>query len=282
MKTKKFMGAHTSSSGGVFNAVTNAVKINANAFALFVKNQRQWNAKPLEIEVIESFKSAMKINGFDANQVLAHAGYLINLANSDCEKRAKSLDSFIDELKRVKLLGLDRLNVHPGSHLQEISEEEALNLVVDSINLAHETVPDIIVVIENTAGQGSNLGYKFEHLSHIIQGVKDKNRIGVCLDTCHAFAAGYDISTEVGYTHTFDEFDRLIGFKYLKGIHLNDSMVKLGSKKDRHESIGKGLIGIDFFKRFMKDERFNLMPIILETIDETLWREEIELLRSFQ
>jgi len=279
---KKLIGAHTSASGGVANAVINAVNIDASAFALFVKNQRQWNAKPLEESTIIEFKQAMKENNFQAHQVLPHAGYLINLANADSEKREKSIESFIDEMKRVQALGLDRLNVHPGSHLQEISEAEALDLVVECIDQACEAVQDILVVIENTAGQGSNLGYSFEHLSHIIQGVKDTSRIGVCFDTCHAFAAGYDISTEEGYIQTFNEFERIVGFRYLKGIHLNDAMVKLGSKKDRHESIGKGNIGMEFFKRFMKDDRFNGIPIILETIDETIWTQEIQLLRSFE
>jgi len=278
----KFLGAHTSASGGVYNAIIHANNINANAFALFVKNQRQWSAKPIETEVAHEFLALMKEYGFSASQVLPHAGYLINLANADIEKREKSLASFIDELQRVKLLGLDRLNIHPGSHLDEISEEAALNLVVECINRAHKAVKDILIVIENTAGQGTNLGYKFEQLAYIINGVEDKSRIGVCFDTCHAFVSGYDMRTLETYHATFEAFENIVGFNFLKGVHLNDSLAKLGSKKDRHESIGKGHIGMEFFKMFMKDKRFDGIPIILETIDETIWKDEIELLRSFE
>lgn len=279
---KKWIGAHTSASGGVVNAIHHACELEANAMAFFVKNQRQWSAKPLEAEGIEQFKKALIMAKLSPEQVLVHAGYLINLANPEKEKRDKSLESFIDEMERVLQLGLDRINIHPGSHLEGASESQALEWVAECINEAHLRVPKIMVVIENTAGQGSNLGYSFQHLAEIISKVKDQSRIGVCLDTCHAYAAGYDIATPEGYEKTMCDFEEIVGWRFLKGVHLNDAKVSLGSKKDRHESIGKGSLGIDFFKRLMKDRHFNGVPIILETIDENLWKEEIALLRSFE
>lgn len=276
-----YLGAHVSIQGGVANAFKNAEAIGANGFGMFVKNQRRWDAKPYTEEDIFSFKDAMKRYGFKPEQILPHDGYLINLGHPELEKREKSLNAFIDEMERVNQLGLIYLNTHPGSHLKEISEDECVALIADSINKAHKVVPNVIVVLENTAGQGSNMGYKFEHLRGIIDLVEDKNRIAVCLDTCHTVAAGYGLSTEEEYNKTMDEFEKIVGFKYLKGIHLNDSMFETGSKKDRHHSIGKGTLGIEFFQRFMNDERFMNIPIVMETIDETIWREEIELLRSF-
>jgi len=281
--SKKLIGAHVSASGGVFNAPKNAYEIGAKAFALFVKNQRQWVAKPLDEETINKFKSEMKRYGYTPEQVLPHAGYLINLGNPEIEKREKSINAFIDEINRCKSLGLIYNNIHPGSHLKAMSEEECLDLISESINIVLDKTKDsgVTIVLENTAGQGSNLGYKFEHLAHIINKVNDKSRIGVCLDTCHTLAAGYDLLTEDGYNNTFDDFERIVGFEYLKGIHLNDSKFGVGTKKDRHDSIGKGVMGIDFFKKFINDERFNDIPITLETIDDSLWKEEIELLYSF-
>ncbi len=277
----KYIGAHVSAAGGVQNTVKNAQQINAKAFGMFVKNQRQWNAKPLSEKTIEEFKTELKNTEYSADYILPHAGYLINLGNPDIDKREKSLNSFIDELNRCNLLGLKYLNIHPGSHLKEISESECIKLIADNINLAIKKVKDIIIVLENTAGQGSNLGYSFKNLADIIEQIEEKSRIGVCLDTCHAFAAGYDLKTTEGYESTFNEFEEIIGIKYLKGIHLNDSKFNCGLKKDRHQSIGKGKIGIPFFKRFMNDKRFNNMPIILETIDPDIWKEEIEMLYSF-
>jgi deoxyribonuclease IV len=274
----KYIGAHVSASGGVHHAVENAEKINAKSFALFVKNQRQWNAKPLEKKIIHSFKHALIKEGYSTKYILPHAGYLINLGNSDKEKRKKSLDCFIEELNRCRVLGLEYLNIHPGSHLREISEETCLDLIVDSIEQAMDAVTDIKIVLENTAGQGSNLGNKFEHLAYIIKKIKDKKRIGICLDTCHMFAAGYDVKTHEGYKAAFKHFEDIVGLNYLTGIHLNDSKFACGSRKDRHESIGKGHLGITFFERFMNDPRFNNMPIILETIDSDIWKEEIRML----
>ncbi len=274
----KYIGAHVSTEGGVYNAAQNAFDINAKAFAIFVKNQRQWAAKPLDNATVLSFKESITAHSFKPEYILPHAGYLINLGSPNGENRKKSVESFVDELFRCSKLGLKYLNIHPGSHLNEISEDECINLIADSIEQGIDAVKGIKIVIENTAGQGSNIGYKFEHLAQIIERVKDKPRIGVCIDTCHTFAAGYDIKDPKKYKETMKKFEDIVGLKYLTGIHLNDSKVPLASKKDRHESLGKGYLGLDFFKRFINDSRFDNMPIILETIDETLWKEEIELL----
>ena len=278
----KYIGAHVSASGGVENAVINAKNIDANGFALFTKNQRQWNAKPLTQKSISKFKELIKEHNYSIDGILPHDSYLINLGHPEEEKRKKSLDAFIDEIKRVEVLGLKYLNFHPGSHLRKISEQECLDLIVESINFAIKESDSAILVLETTAGQGSNLGYKFEHLAYIIDKVEDKSRIGVCIDTAHIFAAGYDIRTKEAYQKTMDEFDRIIGFKYLKGMHINDSKAKLASRVDRHHSLGKGEIGINAFKFIMEDKRIDNIPLILETIDPSLWKEEIKLLRSFE
>lgn len=276
----KRIGAHVSITGGVENAPYNAREIGAKAFALFTKNQRRWTAKDLEEKNILEFKRRIEEIGIEPKYILPHDSYLINLGNADEEKRNQSFEAFVDEMKRCNELGLLYLNMHPGSHLKEISEEQSMDLIIDCINKAHELVPNVTVVLEITAGQGSNLGYTFEQLAYIINGTINKNRIGVCLDTCHMFAAGYDIRTKDSYTKTMNNFEEIVGFKYLKGVHLNDSMVPLASKKDRHESIGKGELGLEFFELLMNDERFDDIPIVLETIDETIWKNEIEYLYS--
>ena len=278
----KYIGAHVSAAGGVENAVINAKEINANGFALFTKNQRQWSAKPLSEKSIKKFKELMEEYGFNADSVLPHDSYLINLGHPEIEKRKKSLNAFIDEARRVEELGLKYLNFHPGSHLKKISEEECLDLIIDSINFAIKETNSCIFVLETTAGQGSNLGYKFEHLAYIIDGVEDKERIGVCIDTAHIFAAGYDIRTKEAYDKTMQEFDEIIGFKYLKGMHINDSKAKFASRVDRHHSLGKGEIGLDAFKFIMQDKRIDNIPLILETIEPEIWEEEIKLLRNFE
>lgn len=275
----KRIGAHVSAGGGVENAPVNAVGIGADAFALFTKNQRQWVAKALTDDSITLFKSRVKESGLDTRYILPHDSYLINLGHPDPEAIAKSRDAFIDEMKRCDQLGLQLLNFHPGSHLNKITVEECLDRVAESINIALGQTSGVTAVIENTAGQGSNIGNRFEHLRYIIDRVDDKSRVGVCIDTCHAFAAGYDLADH--YDETFDEFDNIVGFSYLRAFHLNDTKKPLGSRVDRHESIGKGCIGIDFFKRLMADPRFDDMPLILETPDESIWPEEIALLRSF-
>ncbi|MGE4396132.1 MAG: deoxyribonuclease IV [Sulfurimonas sp.] len=278
----KFVGAHVSASGGVFNAVENAVAIGAKAFALFTKNQRQWNAKELDNETIEKFKKALQESGILPKHVLPHDSYLINLGHPEADKREKSMDAFLDEVQRCEQLGLDRLNFHPGSHLKQISEDECLGKIADAMNITLEKTQGVSLVLENTSGQGSNLGWKFEHLAQIIDKIEDKNRVGVCIDTCHMFTAGYDIRTREAYDKTWSEFDKIIGFKYLMGMHINDSKAKFESHVDRHHSLGKGEIGLDAFRFIMNDERMNDIPLILETIDDTLWKEEIALLYSFE
>ena len=277
----KFVGAHVSASGGVFNAVKNAEAIGAKAFALFTKNQKRWEAKPLDTLSIDKFKKALDESGILPKHILPHDSYLINLGHPDEQKLIKSRMAFIDELERCGQLGLDRLNFHPGSHLKEISEDECIVKIAESINIALDRTTGVKTVIENTAGQGSNMGYTFEHLAHIIDKVEDKNRVGVCIDTCHMFTAGYDIRTREAYDKTWEEFDKIVGFKYLMGMHINDSKPELGSHVDRHHSLGLGKIGLDAFKFIMNDERMDDIPLILETIDNSIWREEIELLYSF-
>ncbi|MCR5394857.1 MAG: deoxyribonuclease IV [Bacteroidales bacterium] len=276
----KYIGAHTSSAGGPQNAVAEAVSIGANALALFTRNQKSWVSKPLEPKQIEAFRQALAASGIRPEHVLPHDSYLINLGNPTAEGLEKSRTAFLDELQRAEQLGLKWVNFHPGSHLNQISPEACLDLIAESINWALDQTTTAVAVIENTAGQGSNLGYDFRHLARIIEGVNDKSRVGVCIDTCHTFAAGYDLSTEAGYEQTFEEFGRIVGWQYLHGIHLNDSKKGCGSRVDRHESIGMGMLGEAFFGRMMRDPRFDDMPIILETPDESKWKEEIEHLRS--
>ena len=277
----KYFGAHVSASGGVENAPRNAHEIGATAFALFTKNQRQWAAPPLSQAQIEAFKEACEKYGYSAEQILPHDSYLINLGHPEEEGLQQSRDSFFHEMSRCEALGLDRLNFHPGSHLKKISEEESLDRIAESINMALERTEGVIAVIENTAGQGSNLGYDFAHLRYIIDRVEDKSRVGVCIDTCHAFAAGYDLSTEESCEKVFAEFEQIVGFKYLKGMHLNDAMKPLGSRVDRHSPMGDGVLGIDVFRYVARDKRFDGIPLILETPDESRWAEEIARLKAF-
>ena len=277
----KYIGAHVSASGGVDNAPRNAHSIGATAFALFTKNQRQWAAPPLSEEQIAAFREACQTLGYKPEQILPHDSYLINLGHPEKEGLEKSRASFLHEMQRCQQLGLDRLNFHPGSHLKKISEQESLDLVAESINIALDKTEGVTAVIENTAGQGSNLGYAFWHLSYIIDRVEDKSRVGVCLDTCHSFAAGYDLSTEEGCDKVFAEFESEVGFKYLRGMHLNDAMKPLQSRVDRHTPLGEGFLGITPFRYIMQDTRFDGIPLILETPDEERWAEEIALLKSF-
>ncbi len=277
----KYFGAHVSASGGVENAVKNAKDIGATAFALFTKNQRQWLAPALTEAQIATFKSAMTEAGYEAMQILPHDSYLINLGHPEEEGLQKSRESFFEEMQRCELLGLDRLNFHPGSHLKKISEEESLNRIAESINMALARTKGVTAVLENTAGQGSNLGFKFEHLAYIIERVEDKSRVGVCLDTCHSFAAGYDLRTKEACDATFAEFDRIVGFNYLRGMHLNDAMKPLGSRVDRHSPLGEGEIGWECFKYIAQDPRFDNIPLVLETPDEARWPEEIAKLKEF-
>lgn len=276
----KYIGAHVSAAGGVENAPVNANAIGASAFALFTKNQRQWVAPPLTKQSIELFAKRCEDYGYKPNAILPHDSYLINLGNPDAEALQKSRKVFIDEMKRCEQLGLDRLNFHPGSHLGKISEEESMRLIAESINIALQETSSVIAVIENTSGQGSNIGFKFEHLNYIIGLVDDKTRVGVCIDTCHAFTAGYDLKSKNGFDRTFNDFETIVGFKYLKGMHLNDTKKGLGSRVDRHENLGDGLLGIDPFRWIIADPRFDGIPLILETPDESKWVKEIQLLKS--
>ena len=277
----KYIGAHVSASGGVENAIKNAKEIGATAFALFTKNQRQWIAPELTPSQITLFRDLMTKEGFSAGQILPHDSYLINLGHPDSDGLEKSRDSFFEEMRRCELLGLDRLNFHPGSHLKRIDEEGSLQRIAESINMALDRSKGVTAVLENTAGQGSNLGYKFEHLAYIIDRVEDKSRVGVCLDTCHTFAAGYDLRTKEALDATFAEFDRIIGFGYLRGMHLNDAMRPLGSRIDRHSPLGDGEIGWECFRYIASDPRFDNIPLILETPDEARWAEEIAKLKEF-
>lgn len=272
----KYIGAHVSASGGVENAPVNAHSIGAKAFALFTKNQKQWFSKALTEENITGFKANCDKYGYTGDHIMPHDSYLINLGNPVPENLKKSRSAFLDEMRRCEQLGITLLNFHPGSHLKQITEEECLDKIAESINITLEKTRGVTAVIENTAGQGSNVGYQFEHLAYIIDKVEDKSRVGVCLDTCHTYSAGYDIKSEEGYQKTFETFDQVVGFSYLKGLHLNDTKKEFGSRVDRHDSIGKGLLGEEVFMRIMNDPRFDGMPIILETPDDSLWEQEID------
>lgn len=278
----KHIGPHVSATGGVENAPLNAANVGASAFALFTKNQRQWFSAPLTTKSIDAFKANCEQVGITADYILPHDSYLINLGQPEAEALEKSRNSFLDEMRRCEQLGLKMLNFHPGSHLKQILLDECLQRIAESINIALEKTSGVTAVIENTAGQGTNVGFSFEHMAVIIDKVEDKSRVGVCIDTCHTYSAGYDLKTAEGYAQTFREFDETIGAQYLKAIHLNDTKKPFASRVDRHDSIGKGLLGIEFFQRFMKDPRFDNMPIILETPDESLWAEEIKLLHGFE
>ncbi|MBL6969840.1 MAG: deoxyribonuclease IV [Campylobacterales bacterium] len=291
----KFVGAHVSMSGGVENAPLNAMSIGAKAFALFTKNQKRWEAKPFDTKTLDAWFKNLEESGILPKHILPHDSYLINLGHPEQEKLEKSRNAFIDELERCDILGLDRLNFHPGSHLVKYgkkvenrddliytAELECLDLIAESINIALDKTKNVKAVIENTAGQGTNLGYKFEHLAHIIEKVEDKSRIGVCIDTCHMFTAGYDIRTRDAYDKTWNEFDKVVGREYLMGIHINDSKPELGSRVDRHHSLGMGEIGWDAFEYIMNDSRMDDIPLVLETIDDTIWDQEIKKLYSLQ
>jgi deoxyribonuclease-4 len=276
----KYIGAHVSASGGVENAPLNAKKIDATAFALFTKNQRQWKAKPLTDETIRRFKENCAAAGYSPDQVLPHDSYLINLGHPEPAGLQKSRTAFIDEMSRCEQLGLKFLNFHPGSHLKKISEDACLARIAESINLALAQTRGVTAVIENTAGQGTNMGHRFEHLAAIIAGADDQSRVGVCLDTCHAFSAGYDLVTPDGYEKTLAHFDAVVGFSFLKGLHLNDGKKTMGSRVDRHETLGQGTLGLEVFRRIMNDRRFDGIPMILETPDDSRWAEEIRMLKG--
>ena len=276
----KYIGAHVSAAGGVYNAPVNANEIGARAFALFTKNQRQWFSDPLSLASIKAFRDNCEKYDYKPFQILPHDSYLINVGHPEAQALEKSRKAFLDEMQRCEQLGLDRLNFHPGSHLKAISEEECLTRIAESINIALDKTKGVTAVLENTAGQGSNVGYKFEHLRFIIDKVNDKSRVGVCIDTCHAYTSGYDVKTAEGFKKTFEKFSEVVGFGFLKGMHLNDSKKDLGTRVDRHDNIGKGFLGDELFRMIVNDTRFDDMPLILETPEESLWEEEIKKLYS--
>lgn len=278
----KYIGAHVSASGGVANAAIRAAELEATAFALFTKNQRQWRAAPLTSDVIDDFKAACEKYGFTSAQILPHDSYLINLGHPVAVALEKSREAFLDEMQRCEQLGLSLLNFHPGSHLMQIPVDDCLARIAESINITLAQTEGVVAVIENTAGQGSNLGFEFEHLAAIIDGVEDKSRVGVCIDTCHAFAAGYDLRSAEACEKTFAEFERIVGFDYLRGMHLNDAKSTFGSHVDRHHSLGEGNIGHDCFRWIMQDNRFDGIPLILETVNPDIWAEEIAWLKAQQ
>lgn len=274
----KYVGPHVSAAGGVENAPVNAHKLGARAFGLFTKNQRQWKAKPLTEQNIERFKANCEEYGYKPHQILPHASYLINLGHPVKEQLEKSRNAFFDEMKRCEQLGLAMLNFHPGNPLKKISDEDCMKRIAESVNLALDRTTGVVAVIENTAGQGTDLGYSFEQLRFIIDHVEDKNRTGVCIDTAHAYSAGYDFVSPEGYEKVWNDFEQILGWHYLKGLHLNDSKKELGSRVDRHDSIGKGTLGEKVFKRIMQDERLDHIPLILETPNPERWEDEIKML----
>ncbi|MDE7461597.1 MAG: deoxyribonuclease IV, partial [Muribaculaceae bacterium] len=276
----KYIGAHVSVSGGVASAPINANEIGAKAFALFTGNPSRWATKAISEEEANLFKQRCAEFGYNPDVILPHDNFLINLGSPDSKKLAMSRKSFLDEMRRCEQLGLKLLNFHPGSHLREISEEECLSTIAESINMTLDATSGVTAVIETTAGQGSNLGHDFNQVAYIIDKVEDKTRVGVCVDTCHTYSAGYDLRSPEGYEKTWKEFDEIIGLSYLRGMHLNDDKRECGSHIDRHESIGKGTLGEEFFIRLVNDPRFDNIPLILETPDESIWAQEIAWLYS--
>lgn len=276
----KYIGAHVSVEGGVSNAPINAAALNMGAFALFTRNPSRWKASPISEAETKRFKDNCSEFGFTPDVILPHDSYLINLGAPDPQKLHLSREAFLDEMRRCEQLGLTMLNFHPGSHLNLMNEADCLSRIAESVNMTLEQTRNVTAVIESTAGQGSNLGFRFEHLATIIEQVEDKERVGVCVDTCHTFAAGYDLKSPEGYAAAWDEFDKIIGFKYLRGMHLNDSKKGIGSKVDRHAPLGDGELGAEFFARLMKDPRFDNIPLILETPDVSIWGKEIAWLKE--
>ena len=276
----KYIGAHVSASGGVQTAPERAAEINAKALGVFTKNQRQWKAPPLTEEVAAAFKTNLKEAAIEPGHVVVHDTYLINLGNPDDEKRKQSVDALIDEAKRVEALGLTLLNFHPGSGLGQIEESETITLISGAMKRVLAETETAVLLIEGTAGQGAHVGYKFEHLAEMIDKSGGGERVGVCLDTCHLFGAGYDLRSREAYEKTIEEFDRVVGLNRLMAMHINDSKIELGSRKDRHEKLGEGLLGLETFKNLRADERLDGLPFILETPDPDAWKTEIEILYS--
>ncbi|XP_046450041.1 probable endonuclease 4 isoform X2 [Daphnia pulex] len=281
---KIFLGAHISAAGGLENAITNSLNIGGTSFALFLKNQRQWVSKPMEDVTVERFKAACATHKFLPHLILPHGSYLMNCGSSDPVILAKSRANLLDEVQRCERLGILYYNIHPGSSCGKGTREEAIKSIADSINWVHDQTPDskVTVVLENMCRQGNTIGGDFSDLAEIIQQVFDQSRIGVCLDTCHALAAGYDLATAHGFDSFLEEFERVVGFRYLVAVHLNDSEGELGCHRDRHASIGKGKIGLEGFRRIVNCPRFRDIPVVLETpfISDEHYKQEILLLKS--
>lgn len=278
MKKRMLLGAHMSTSGGVYAAFARGTAIGCNAMQVFVKNNNQWYARPFTSEDIRAYKT--EESKADIAPVVAHAAYLINLCARDQLVLRKSRAAFIDELLRCELLGIKALIFHPGAHLGA-GEQDGIRRVAESLNITHEQtkVCSVLSALEGTAGQGTALGYRFEHLRDIVDLIEEKNRMAVCLDTCHLFAAGYDIRTKEGWTRTMTEFHAVVGLDRLVTIHMNDSKRELGSRVDRHEHIGKGQIGRKGFRAIMNDPRLINIPKILETPKSEDMHEDVENLR---
>ena len=275
-------GAHMSIAGGVGNALLDGKKVNCDAIQIFTKSSRQWAAKPYTKEEIEQFKVNRKDTGIST--VIAHDSYLLNLGSPDTALRNRSVAAFIDELERCETLGVSNLVAHPGAHIGT-GEAEGIKTIAKSLDEVHTACPGyrVKITLEITAGQGSNLGYRFEQIRSIIDATKQSERLRVCFDTEHAFAAGYDIRTKDGYERTFTQFDEAIGIKLLAAFHLNDSKKEFNSRVDRHEHIGKGFIGVEAFRLLVNDKRFWGLPMCLETPkgpDLKEDREDLTLLRS--
>ena len=276
----RYIGAHVSISGGVDQAPMRGSGIGASALGIFSKNQRQWKSPPLQEESIAAFKQNLKEAKISPDKIIVHDSYLINIANPEPEKRKKSIDALVDEAIRTDLLGLTYLNFHPGSGLKQLTEQETLDLIAEGVNEVIGRSQNVILLLESTAGQGSHVGYTFEQLAKVIENIDNQARVGVCLDTCHMFAAGYDIRTEETYNKTMHEFGSIVGFPFLKGLHVNDAKSEFESRVDRHDSIGKGNIGKAAFSFLMKDERLRNLPMVLETPLVDLWADEIRMLRQ--
>lgn len=272
---KHLLGAHTSTNGGVAAAVDLAEKLQFTAMQIFTKNNNRWASKPLTDKEITLYKD--KLSKSSIKIVVSHDSYLINLCATDGELLEKSRASFLDELERCELLGIPYLNFHPGSHGGQ-GEKEGIKIIAESLNIAHEKTKGYKVksMLEATAGQGTAIGYRFEHLREIIDLVDEKERMCVCIDTAHIFAAGYDLKTKEGYNKTFKEFDDIVGLDLLKCFHFNDSKKDLGSRVDRHEHIGQGFIGVEGFTNLMNDKKLEHIPKILETPKGKEQLEDIE------
>ena len=279
------LGAHVSMAKGVQNAIHNALLIGGNSLALFLKSQRKWASPELTSTSITEFKALAVQHGYNRKHILPHASYLINLAQKDPEKHKQAYDAFLDDLKRCEILGIGLYNFHPGHTGALQTRAEAMERIAQSLNRAHGETLNVITLLENMAGHGSPpiIGSTLEDLRDIIASVNDKSRVGVCIDTCHAFAAGYDLRTRDAFSKFWEEFDRVVGAKYLKALHLNDSKAPLGGRRDLHQHIGQGYLGLEAFRLVVNSERMKGIPLILETPmvgKGESWAEEIKLLES--